>query len=38
MKRDPIIEQAMALLECQVREADALGSPEAVKDLSLIHI
>lgn len=32
MKRDPIIEQAMALLECQVREADALGSPEAVKD------
>ena len=32
MKRDPIVEQAMALLECQVREADAMGSPDAVKD------
>jgi DNA repair protein RadC len=32
MKRDPIITQALQLLALQVREADALVSPDAVRD------
>ena len=32
MKRDPIVAQALSILECQVREADALSSPDAVRD------
>jgi DNA repair protein RadC len=32
MSRSPIVEQALRLLECQVREADALTSPDAVRD------
>ena len=32
MSRDPIVTQALQLLECQVREADALASPDAVRD------
>lgn len=32
MKRDPIVEQALALLTCQVRETDVMASPDAVKD------
>lgn len=31
MKRDALIAQALALLECEVREADALASPDAVR-------
>ena len=30
--RDPIIVQALSILACQVREADALGSPDAARD------
>ncbi len=32
MTRDPIVTQALQILECQVREADALASPDAVRD------
>lgn len=32
MTRDPIVVQALHLLECEVREADALASPDAVRD------
>lgn len=32
MSRDPIVAQALSILACQVREADALANPEAVKD------
>lgn len=32
MTRDPIISQALQLLECEVCEADALRSPSAVRD------
>lgn len=32
MSRDPIVEQALSILAYQVREADALANPEAVKD------
>lgn len=32
MSRDPIVEQALSILACQAREADALANPEAVKD------
>ena len=32
MKRDPIIAQALQLLALEVREADALVSPDAVRD------
>ena len=32
MKRDPIIAQALELLACEAREADALASPDAVRD------
>lgn len=30
--RPPVVEQALALLDCEVREADALHSPDAVRD------
>ena len=30
--RDPIVEQALSILDCQVREANALASPDAVRD------
>ena len=32
MSRDPIVEQALSILACQVWEADALANPDAVKD------
>lgn len=32
MSRDPIVEQALSILACQVREADALANPDAVRD------
>lgn len=32
MTRDPIVEQALSILSCQVREADALASPDAARD------
>ena len=32
MKRDPIITQALQLLALEVREADALVSPDSVRD------
>lgn len=28
----PIVQQALALLACEIRQADALSSPEAVRD------
>lgn len=30
--RPQVVQQALALLECQVREADALATPDAVRD------
>lgn len=30
--RAPLVRQALALLECEVREADALATPDAVRD------
>ena len=30
--RAPLVQQALALLECEVREADALATPDAVRD------
>lgn len=30
--RDPIVAQALSILACQVREADALASPDAARD------
>jgi DNA repair protein RadC len=38
MNRDPIVEQALQLLECQVREADTMASPGAVKDFLRLKI
>jgi DNA repair protein RadC len=38
MNRDPIVVQALALLECQVREADTMASPDAVKDYLRLKI
>jgi DNA repair protein RadC len=32
MTRHPVISQALQLLECEVREADALMSPDAARD------
>jgi DNA repair protein RadC len=32
MSRDPVVEQALSILACQVREADALVSPDAARD------
>ena len=30
--RPQVVQQALALLECEVREADALATPEVVRD------
>ena len=38
MNRDPIVIQALQLLECQVREADTMASPQAVKDYLRLKI
>lgn len=38
MNRDPIVVQALQLLECQVREADTMASPAAVKDYLRLRI
>lgn len=38
MNRDPIVAQALQLLECQVREADTMASPGAVKDYLRLKI
>ena len=38
MSRNPIIEQALSLLACQVREADALASPEAARDFVRLQL
>jgi DNA repair protein RadC len=38
MNRDPIVIQALQLLECQVREADTMASPGAVKDYLRLKI
>jgi DNA repair protein RadC len=38
MKRDPIVVQALELLECQVREADALASPDAARDFVRLRL
>jgi DNA repair protein RadC len=38
MNRDPIVVQALALLECEVREADTMASPGAVKDYLRLKI
>ena len=32
MTRDPIVEQALSILSCQVREANALANPDAARD------
>ncbi len=36
--RDPIVAQALSILECQVREADALCSPDAVRDFLRLRL
>ena len=36
--RDPIVEQALSMLECEVREADALSSPDAVRDFLRLQL
>jgi DNA repair protein RadC len=36
--RAPIVAQALAMLECQVREADALSSPDAVRDFLRLRL
>ena len=36
--RDPIIAQALSLLACQVREADALASPDAARDFVRLQL
>lgn len=36
--RNPIVEQALSLLACQVREADALASPDAVRDFVRLRL
>ncbi|OQW85807.1 MAG: DNA repair protein RadC [Rhodoferax ferrireducens] len=38
MSRDPIVAQALSLLACQVREADALASPEAARDFVRLRL
>ena len=38
MMRDPIVAQALQLLEFQVREADTMASPAAVKDYLRLRI
>ena len=36
--RAPIVAQALAMLECQVREADALSSPDAARDFLRLRL
>lgn len=36
--RDPVVEQALSILACQVREADALASPEAARDFVRLRL
>jgi DNA repair protein RadC len=36
MKRNPIIAEALALLQLEVRERDVLASPGAVRDFLLL--
>ena len=31
-RRAPVVQKALNLLECQVRECDCLDSPDAVRD------
>jgi DNA repair protein RadC len=38
MTRDPIVVQALQILECQVREADTMASPGAAKDYLRLKI
>jgi DNA repair protein RadC len=38
MNRDPIVVQALQLLECRVREADTMASPQVVKDYLRLKI
>jgi DNA repair protein RadC len=36
--RDPIVHLAIALLECQVREADCLSTPDVVRDFLRLQL
>ena len=36
--RNPIVEQALSILACQVREADALASPDAARDFVRLRL
>ncbi len=36
--RDPVVEQALSILAYQVREADALASPEAARDFVRLRL
>lgn len=36
--RDPVVEQALSILACQVRETDALASPEAARDFVRLRL
>lgn len=38
MTRDPIVVQALQLLECEVREANALASPDAARDFVRLQL
>jgi DNA repair protein RadC len=38
MTRDPIVEQALSILSCQVREANALASPDAARDFVRLQL
>lgn len=38
MTRDPIVVQALKLLECEVREANALASPDAARDFVRLQL
>ena len=36
--RNPIVAQALTILACQVREADAIGSPDAARDFVRLQL
>jgi DNA repair protein RadC len=36
--RNPIVEQALSILACQVQEADALASPDAARDFVRLRL
>lgn len=38
MTRDPIVVKALQLLECEVREANALASPDAARDFVRLQL